>query len=828
MDEKITASGLSSSQAAQRLEKFGFNEIKPTKGFSSLKIFFNQFKSPLIYVLVLAGIVTLLIEHFTDSMVIFAAVVINTILGFYQEQKSQKSMVALRSLLTPVAKVIRDNRQQMMAAKELVPGDLVVLTIGVRVPADGILIESTDLTVDEAILTGESKPVDKKAKPNLSATESALEKQPGLVFAGTTVLTGIGKMVITKTGMSTRLGKMGKIVMSLVEEKTPLQIQIGKIAQNLALVIAAIAILLFLLGKLVGYETLQIFTTSVAVAVAAVPEGLVVTLTVVLSLGMQRILKRKALVRQLLATETLGSVSVICADKTGTLTEGKMKVIGFKTADETTQTKNRLIEAAVLCNDLRDPLELAMMAWAQRLMNKEKLLKAHPRLDEIPFNPQDKYIATLHPGIIFLSGAPEIILKKSKMTSSQIKSWQKKFEEYGQRGYRLVGFAYKNIRNQTKSKIQKAELNHFQWLGILLYEDPVREGVKAALKQCQLAGIKVKVITGDYLSTSLSVLRKLGLDDHQQALEGQALQKMSFEDLKKKVGEIVLFARTTPEQKLKIVQALKEQGEVVAMMGDGVNDAPALKQADIGIVVKTASDLSRETAEMVLLDSDFATIVHAVEEGRSIFETIKKVTLYLLSHSFIEIILISGSLLFRLPLPLTAAQILWINLFQDSFPAMALAFEPQEKDLMRQKPRSRQAPIIDLQIKTLLLLVAFLSPAFLTILLVASLKGLLPFHFSQTLVFATLGVISMFVVLACRSLKRAFRYDLFKNPSLIGALGISLILLLMAIYWPPLQVLLKTQSLPLKEWAWIVLFGFLNLLAVELMKLFFILKRRSL
>jgi len=826
--------GLTSDEAVLRLKEFGPNELKKHKEYPSLKIFFNQFESPLIYILVFAGLVTFFLRDFTDTIVIFAAVVLNTALGFYQEQKSQKSMMALRSLIIPVTKVIRDGEQKIIEARNLVPGDLVVLTIGVKIPADGILIESKDLTVDEAILTGESMPVVKKSGSFLGISESVADKQPQMVFMGTIVATGIAKMIVTKTGMETKIGQIGRSLTEIKEEKTPLQIEIGKLAKVLALVVGVITLFIFFFGRFLGYQFLEMFTTSVAVAVAAIPEGLPISFTVILALGMQRILKRKAVVRKLLATETLGSVSTICVDKTGTLTEGKMTVVDFLAGKD---DKEKLVEAAILCNDMRDPLEVAMMSWGEKEIIKNKtdiktLTGRYLKLDEIPFNPTDKYIATLRQDqktgekTLFFSGAPEIILARSKFKTQKAKEeLLKKFKEYGQKGYRLVGFAYKKLKPQT-IRIKQNDLSAFVWLGILIYADPIRAGVKKSLEECQAAGISVKVITGDYLVTALAVLKKLGIEDHQKALEGSQLEKMSFEELKKAVKEIILFARTTPEQKLKIVQALRENGEVVAMMGDGVNDAPALKQADIGIVVRTASDLARETSEMVLLDSNFATIVHAVEEGRSIFENIKKATFYLLSHSFMEIILISSSLLFRLPLPITAAQILWINLFQDSFPAIALAFEPKEKGLMNESPRKKDAPIIDSQMKILLLFVGIIGPGFLTMLVIASLKRFLPFYFSQTLVFAALAVISMFVVLASRSLRRAFRHNLAQNPPLIWALMASLTLLLLAIYWPPLQLLLQTQPLGLKEWFLVLTLGILNLLAIELIKQFLLIRRK--
>jgi P-type Ca2+ transporter type 2C len=831
-EEKFNPHGLSLSQAAERLAKFGPNELKSVQSFSSLKILVNQFKSPLIYILLIAGSVTFFLNHLTDTTVILSAVVVNTILGFYQEQRSQKSMIALKSLVAPLAKVVREGQTQMIEAKNLVPGDLVILTIGIRVPADGILVESTDLAINEAILTGEVLPVKKKASQNLAVGESAAEKQESLVFMGTTVLVGIAKMVVLKTGVNTRLGGMGKMVMKSGEEKTPLQIQVARLAKILALVVAFLAAFIFFLGRFLGYDVLQIFTTSVAVAVAAIPEGLVISLTVILSLGMQRILKRKALVRQLVAAETLGSVSVICADKTGTLTEGQMKVVEVLPGED----KQKLIEAAILCNDMRDPLEIAMMDWAKKEVVKDKtkvrdLSEEYPKIDEIPFNPSDKFIATLHKNsktgekFLFFSGAPEVILGRSKLKSSKAKEdLLKKFKQYGQQGHRLVGFAYKKLKTSS-GKIKNEDLKSFVWLGILIYEDPIRIGVKQALEECQQAGIDVKVITGDYLETALAIIKKIGIKDHQKAIEGKQMEEMSDEELKKVVGGIVLFARTTPEQKLRIVKSLKENGEVVAMMGDGVNDAPALKEADIGIVVKSASDLAKESAKMVLLDSDFANIVHAIEEGRGIFENIRKATFYLLSHSFVEIILISCSLFFRLPLPITAVQILWINLFQDSLPAISLAFEPKEKNLMTALPRPKETPIIDGQMKILLLLVGLLGPFFLFLLILAGVKGFLPFHFSQTLVFAALGVISSLVVLSSRSLRQAFYYRFWQNPYLIGALSVSLFLLLAAIYWPPLQLLLQTQPLGWSEWFLIMSLGILNLLVLELSKKFLLLRK---
>jgi Ca2+-transporting ATPase len=818
--------GLSPKEASGKLEKFGPNELARKPSHSNLKILVSQFKSPLIYILVFAGWVTIFLREFTDAAVIFSAVIINAVLGFWQERKAQKSLEALRSLLTPQAAVIRDGQQEVVEVREIVPGDLVVLTIGTRIPADGILLEATDFSVNEAILTGESMPVKKLETENLKLKTDEIKKE-NMAFMGTIVTTGIGKMLVSKTGMETEIGKIGKRVIETEEEETPLQIQLGKLAKVLAIVVGVVALLIFLLGEFFGYGPVEMFTTSVAVAVAAIPEGLVVTLTVILALGMQRILKRKAIVRKLLAAETLGSVSVICVDKTGTLTKGELQVVKDDFTDQELG-----IKAAILCNDMRDPLEVAMMDWAEEKLKTENLkLKTiqenYHRLDEMPFSPQTKIIATLHPGLLLVSGAPEVVLRQCKGQSVKGKVWEKKFNEHGEKGYRLVGFAYKRV-HRAKSKVHSSDLKDLEWLGILIYEDPVRGGVKLALKECQQAGIKIKVITGDYTSTALAVLEQLDLklDPKTQVIDGQELEKISKTELKKRVRNLILFVRTSPEQKLKIVEALKENDEVVAMMGDGVNDAPALKQADIGIVVGEASDVAKEIADMVLLDSNFATILYAVEEGRTIFENIKKVVLYLLSDSFTEVILIGGSLVLGLPLPVTAAQILWVNLVEDTLPGVALAFEPGEKEVMEELPRPRGMSILDKELKVLIFLIGISTDLILLALFYWLLKGFLHLHEIQTVMFVALGINSLFYIFACRSLRKPiFRYHFLGNKFLVISVLFGFLLLGMAVYFPPLQFLLKTHPLGVVEWLFLFGIGFFNLLAIEGTKWVFIVRK---
>ena len=801
--------GLTIKEAEEKLAQHGPNELEKKKDLGALKVLLSQFTSPLVYILVIAAIVTFLLGDTLDSTVIFLAVLINTVLGFYQEHKAQKALSALSDLLEPEAKVIRDGQQQVIKASLIVPGDVCILTIGGRIPADGVLLKTSDLSINEAILTGESAAVKKKIKAS--------------VFAGTMVTTGIARMLVSKTGMQTEIGRIGKNVSSLEDQKTPLQIQLAKLANTLAILVGIITVGIFVLGELTGYPPLETFTVSVAIAVAAIPEGLVVAVTVILALGMQRILKRKAIVRKLVAAETLGSINVIASDKTGTLTEGEMRVVDHDFIDLKLGQK-----VAILCNDLRDPLEISMWEWAVEAGLEPKSLQAeNPRLDEIPFSPDYKMIATLHPELLLVSGAPEVILNRSQLSGKEKDKWLEKFSEFGNQSYRLVGFAFKKV-SKTKKKMVLSELKDLSWLGVLVYEDPIRSGVKEAFQQARKAGIEIKVITGDYLSTAQAVLRKLGLETKGKSIEGEALSKLGGEEYQTQVGRTILFARTSPEEKLNIVQALQSKGKVVAMTGDGVNDAPALKAADIGIVVNDASDVSKQIADMVLLDSNFATVIAAVREGRVIFENIKKVVLYLLSHSFTEVILIGGSIIIGLPLPVTAVQILWVNLVEDSLPGIALAYEPEEGQVMSQSPRKKRAPILDGELKLLIFVIGILTDVTLLGLFYYLSQGGFHLHYIQTVMFAALAIDSPFICLASRSLKKsAFRTNFFANRFLIFALGVSFLLLLTAIYWPPLQRLLNTHPLGLNEWLFLLALGLFNFAAIEAAKWAFLHRHRN-
>lgn len=841
MEKKV---GLTTQQAEEKLKEFGFNELERKKQLPWFKLLLDQFKSPLIYILFFAGLVTLFLKEWTDTVVIFLAVGMNTVLGFIQEFKAEKSLVALRQMLVSHSNVIRDGQEQQIESKNIVPGDLVVLKTGEKIPADGKIIEEVDLSVNEAMLTGESAPVKKHKKED--------------VFMGTVVVGGRGRILVEATAMQTKMGHIAGSLKETIDEQTPLKEQIGKLSKILAIVFSLICVVIFFEGLLRQRPWLEMFTLSTAVAVAAIPEGLVISLTVILTLGMQRILKRKGLVRRLLAAETLGSVDIICADKTGTLTEGKMRVVESDFLNSDLGQKG-----VVLCNNLINPLEISMMEWMkERLKNKKTktdissikhLNEKYSRLDEIPFSSERKFIATLHKGgnkkegLIYLSGAPEMVMQIAELTKTEKQEWKDKLNQHTQKGLRAVSFAYiKGDLNKLKTRFAKLKKGlakfdgkvdgnydflQLKWLGLLLFEDPPRLEVKTALAACQKAGINVKVITGDYKNTAVAVLQKVGLTDGgldgSSIMEGWELEKISDKQLKEKIDQLVLFCRTTPEQKIRIVQALQEKGHTVAMMGDGVNDALALKKSDIGVVVGSASEVAKETADMVLLDNNFNTIVAAVEEGRGIFANIKKVVLYLLADSFTEVILISGSLLLGLPVPILPAQILWVNLVEDGLPGLSLAFEPKDKGLMEEKPRSKDSHIIDKEIKILIFIIGIITDLLLLAMFLLFLGWQWNLGLIRTIIFAGLAIDSLLYVFSCKTLrKNLWQEHLLSNKFLFFSVVLGVVLLLAGIYVPALNRVLKT--VPLKPAFWLLILGkgLVSIAGIETVKWLFLRRKK--
>lgn len=827
--------GLTQAEVKTRLLKFGPNQLPAQKPPSQFLIILRQFKSPLIYVLLLAAVITIFLGEFRDAAIILFAVFLNTILGFLQESRAQKALTALKNILVPQARVIREGRLLKILARDLVVGDLVVLNTGEKIPADGVLLEAVELAVDESILTGESIPVSKSIHP-----------KENRVYMSTTILTGRGQMEVTATGLATKIGGVAQSLVETEEVETPLQKKIADLAKFLAFLVGSLSFLILTTGLLAGKSFGEMFSTSVALAVAAIPEGLAVSLTVILAVGMQRILKRKALARRLLAAETLGSVTVICTDKTGTLTEGRFKVVSWESDDEFLG-----VNLAVLCNNLADPEERALwdFVMAKNHFDPEKMREENSRLTEIPFSSKRKFMATINKFVapnseiaanfLFVKGAPEVVLEMCKISPSLKKEWEEKSQQWGRRGERVWGMAYKQIQNSptshkaskplaTHGKIQN-ELENLHFLGLVGFSDPPREEAKEVLRIAQEAGIKIKVLTGDFRATAETVLQKIGMDiKPEEILEGEELAHLTFEELKSCVSQIKLFARIDPLEKLRVVQALQENGEVVALVGDGVNDAPALKRAEIGIVVGEATEVAKETADMVLLDSNLKTLVAAIEEGRGIFDNLRKVVTYLMADAFGAVILVTGALVVSFfsgtffPLPLTAAQILWINLISDGFPNLALTVDPKEKDIMKELPRRPQEAIVDLKTKTIISVVSLFSgvSALLVFIYFFKIQGNL--ELARSVVFGVLGVNTLFYVFSCRSLRRPlWSLPPFGNIYLIWAVLVGLVFQIAPFYLPILQDFLHLVPLGINEWGIIILISLLVVFWIEILKWIF-------
>lgn len=745
--------GLSNKEVETKQKQYGANILpeKPPPG--NFQIVLNQIKSPLIYVLVFAGFVTLAIRHYPDSLIIFLSVVLNTALGFIQEKKASNALHALKHFVTSKATVIRNGHRSTVDTSQLVPGDIVVLSQGLKVPGDGTLVSVNRLYVDEAVLTGESVPVQKE-----------LHEQ---VFMGTTVSSGQGIMEIRAIAASTKMGEIALQVQEK-ESETPLQRQLKKFSKQLLTIIGTLTILVFITGLLLDFELVDIFTTSVALAVSSIPEGLIVSLTAVLAIGMHKILKRRGLVRQLSAAETLGGVTVICVDKTGTLTQGKMKVVDF------VGDKKEIAQQVLLANDLDDPIVIAAFEWGRSIISD--FISKHPRLDSIPFSPHDRFFMSLHKwnegaNKIYVNGAPEIILEWTNMSDKEKKETLFVVNDLTAKGNRLMGLVCKEVPGDQKVISDSENKTGFKWVGLLAFSDPVRQGVKEALDESKEAGIRTVVITGDYAKTSEFVLSELGMVvSPNEIVTGNELSAMSVPELARVIKTTRLFARTTPSQKLKIVEALKINGETVAMMGDGVNDAPALHAADIGITVGEATDVAKESADLVILDSNFSTIIAAIEEGRVMFENIRKIILYLLSDAFAEIILVIGGLFMGLPLPMTAMQILWINLVSDGLPNLSLTIDPKRPDIMKEKPRSPRELIVSKWMVNLIAVVSVSAGLVTLISFVIVYNTSKDIILARSVSFLTLGLISLIYVFSIRTLTVPFwKSSIFENRWLVVA-----------------------------------------------------------
>jgi len=865
--------GLSEKEVALRQQKYGLNELIDRGTKSPWKIILEQLTETMVVILIVSAIIMLFLHEYKDAIVILIIVVLNSALGFSQEYRAEQAMAALKKMATPRVRVRRGGRVFEISSRELVPGDVFYLEAGNSVPADGSLIENANMRVQEAVLTGESEAVEKDLKPILKENP-ALGDQHNRVFMGTLVSYGRATAVVTNTGMETELGKIAEMIQSVGSERTPLQKRLDQLGKSLAIAALAIVVVVFLLGVLRGEDLRTMFLTGISMAVAAVPEGLPAVVTIALAMGAQRMLKRNALIRKLPAVETLGSVTTICSDKTGTLTENRMTVTLIDVAGNRSDLIESLrdyspsmteaestaplidqssslalmLTGGALCNDavleqtehgfssVGDPTEGALVVAAVRAgLWKEKLEEALPRVAELPFDSDRKRMSTVHkiehpdklphvlkslikspafsadePFISITKGSVDGLLEISNRvwTENVIvnldHNWknriQKAHDDLAQKGMRILGVAFRQCTGQsTQPECEDIE-NNLIFVGMFAMIDPARLEVKDAVAEANTAGIRSIMITGDHPLTAIHIAKELGIASNDDVITGAELSKMDDATLKARVKDTSVFARVAPEHKLRIVKALQELGQIVAMTGDGVNDAPALKKADIGVAMGiTGTDVSKEAADMVLLDDNFATIVSAVREGRRIYENIRKFIKYTMTSNFGEIVVMLVGPFVGLGLPLLPLQILWVNLVTDGLPGLALTQEPSEPDIMKRPPRDPKEQIFGRGLGIDVLWIGALMGA------VSLGVGLWAFNFNhefawQTMVFTTLTIAQMGNALASRSESQTLlEAGVFRNKMMLGAVLLTFVLQLGVVYLPFLQDIFSTQSLTMLE-----------------------------
>jgi len=787
-----------------------------------------------------------------DAAVIGLAILISAFFGFFQEHKSEKAIHELNKIIRETARVIRDGEEKRISAVELVPGDVIILQDGYRVPADARLVETKNLEVDEAILTGESAPETKDIQ--ILTEDLPLAERTNMVYTGTIVVRGQAQAIVMATGQNTEVGKIAKSLHEVRRGRTPLEIKIERLSKNLSLVILFTLTILFILGIISDIPTKEMLLTSIALVAAAVPEGLVVSVTAVLVIGMRRLARENALVRNLGAVETIGQATVICADKTGTMTKGIMTMekivpkapyldsrallrIGLLASDSRVENPGAAYEKWRLTGDptTRSVLRAALDAG----LLQEYLGRAKLTIDEAPFESDQGWRAVLIKGqdvrgevsgvnTLYFLGIPEKLIARSALALEDKEALFSENIRLSQSGFRVLGVAAREAGQSMKIAEVPDFRNGLDFLGFFALKDPLRESVREAIASAAASGIRVIMLTGDNKFTAAAIAKDLNLPTGPEHLiDSFDAAKLSARELDHKVRELTVFARVTPDNKLKIVESLEKQGEVVAMTGDGVNDAPALKRANIGIALGSGQAVAREAADIVLLDDNFKTIVKGIEEGRGIFDNIRKVVAFLLYDSFIEVSLVAASILMHLPLPILPAQILWVNVVEDTFPAFALALEPKERDVMKQKPAGFSGKIIDAELKAIIIGFGAVSALLLFLLFQFLLKMSVPIEQIRTIIFIGLAIDSLFLAFSLKSLRQPlWRIPLFNNPYLWAFFFGGLVFLFIPIYVPFFQKVLHTLPLGPRSWGLLFSLGLMNLVLLETIKLIFIKTKR--
>ncbi|SHH50049.1 Ca2+-transporting ATPase [Anaerosphaera aminiphila DSM 21120] len=870
--------GLSTEIAQKRLQEFGKNELKKEEKKPFIKKLADQFLDPMIIILIVASIVSAMIGEVVDAVIIIAIVVVNAILSLYQEGKAEEAIAALQKMSSPKAKVVRNGEFEEIDSAEIVPGDYIILETGDIVPADLRLVDSKNLKIDESSLTGESVPVEKKASIVYDGVMEIGDRE-NLAYSSTIISYGRGAGVVIETGTKTEIGKIAQSIQTVDSEQTPLQKKLAGLSALLGKLVVAICVLVLGVGILYKHDFMDMFMISISLAVAAVPEGLPAIVTIVLSIGMSKMAERHAIVKKLLAVETLGTTTVICSDKTGTLTQNEMTVTkayldgkilevsgtgyspkgsitfeGEQVSENNFKDIEFMSSIAALTNDAQltfkdsvagiigDPTEGALLTFAEKAgYSVTELNEKYNREAEIPFDSERKMMTTFHSKFIkdkivsFTKGAPDIILSKCSfyLDQGEVKELteQKRNEimeinsSFAKQALRVLGYAYREFSELPKDLTSENIENEMIFVGLTGMIDPARPEAKVAIAECKSAGIIPIMITGDHIETGFAIAKELGIaDSESQAIMGRELNEMNDEELRETVKTKRVFTRVSPENKVQIVTALKDNGHITAMTGDGVNDAPAIKRADIGIAMGiTGTDVAKNTADVILTDDNFATIVHAVEEGRVIYSNIKKFVGYLLSCNIGEVLVIFISIILNLPVPLIPIHLLWLNLVTDSFPAMALGVEKGDDDIMEQPPRDPNEPILDPELK---ITVAVQSIAITIATLGAYVIGL-TWHGdtgeglmdARTMAFATLILAELLRAYSARSIRKTiFHIGVFSNKKLVIATAFSFALMVIVMYVPGIREIFELDNIGLKDWSVVLIASFIPLVLGEIQK----------
>ncbi|HBS48444.1 TPA: ATPase [Candidatus Dependentiae bacterium] len=839
--------GLSSNEANERLKKFGPNSVPSKSSDTVFSIFISQFLNPLIFILVIATILSLLIGDLKDAIIIAVTTMINTIVGFFQEYKANKAAEKLRTFEISKCIVKRNGKTFLTDTKNLVVGDIVLLTAGSKVPADIRLTNSFNFEIQESILTGESQASQKNTF--ILKEKVTLADQKNMAFMGTFVINGRAEGIVVKTGKETEFGKIANLILTPETSLTPIQDQLKKFSWFIGGLMTFISLIILSIGLIRQIPLVDLIGVATALTVAAIPEGLIIAVTITLAIGMQRIFKKHALIKKLIAAETLGNISVICTDKTGTLTEGKMSVSkiitqNYQGAIDLTKLKEieNILQLAALNNNvfynnesktwIGSATEKALVEAAEKIgIKPSEMQNQFPLIDEIPFSSDLKYMATLHKSDtgqkLVLKGAPEVILPLCNLTIEERKHFEEENLKIISSGFRVLAFTYKD----QKTIDLKKDLNNLTFAGLIYLQDKLRPTAANSIQILKNAGIRTIILTGDNAETARIIAKEIGLIVEQNGIiTGAELEKMSDKELATKIIDTKIFARIDPIHKIRIVKILKSMGNSVAMIGDGVNDAPAILAADIGIALSSGSDLACEVADMVLLDNNLATVTDAVYEGRLIIDNIKKVLTYLLAHGFGEIILIGLAILFNLPMPITIGQILWINLISHGFSHLALTVEPAEDGIMDRKPLPRNNPIFTKDMKILIFVIGITTDIGLFSIYYFLRKfNTFDFNHLRTIIFSAFSLTSLFYVFSVRSMNQSiFKTKILQNKWLNLTVIVGVLMQIVVIYAPALQKIFLTEPLNLIEWGLILTLASLKLIFIEIFKNILISRRKKL